>query len=117
MKPKLGDNWCISTMGRSQAADRLCGLELRAWKRRALAQVERWLMSFEWIGVATFVAGIVCVLQGRRVAIFVFMISTLFGTAAASVLTALGSANLRRHIFCSASWWSSRPNARICAAH
>jgi hypothetical protein len=51
-------------------------------------------MSFEWIGAATFAAGILCLLHGRRLAIFVFLVSTLFGAAAASVLTALGSANL-----------------------
>lgn len=51
-------------------------------------------MSFEWIGAAGFVAGALCLLHGRRLAIFVFLVSTLFGAAAASVLTALGSANL-----------------------
>ncbi|NEU14276.1 hypothetical protein G3T14_19400 [Methylobacterium sp. BTF04] len=51
-------------------------------------------MSFEWIGFATVIVGLLCIVQGRRFAIYSFVCSTLLGAAAASVLTALGSANL-----------------------
>ncbi len=51
-------------------------------------------MSFEWIGAATLVAGIICLFDGRRFAIFALVLSTLLGAATASVLTFLGSANL-----------------------
>ncbi len=51
-------------------------------------------MSFEWIGVATVLAGVLGLTYGRRLAIPLFLVSTLLGAAAASVLTGLGSANL-----------------------
>ncbi|MGY2051382.1 hypothetical protein [Methylobacterium sp. JK268] len=52
-------------------------------------------MTFEWIGLATVLAGFLCLAGGRRVALTLFPFATLLGAAAASVLTALGSANLQ----------------------
>lgn len=51
-------------------------------------------MTFEWIGVATIIAGIFCLSSGRAMALPLFLFSNLFGAAAASILTALGGANL-----------------------
>lgn len=51
-------------------------------------------MTFEWIGLATFVSGCLCLAAGRRVAIPLFLFSTLLGASAAAILTALGGANL-----------------------
>ncbi len=51
-------------------------------------------MTVEWIGLATFVLGCLCLVLGRRVAIHTFIMSTLLGASAAAILTALGGANL-----------------------
>lgn len=51
-------------------------------------------MTFEWIGLATLVAGALSLIRGRRFALTVCIVATLLGAAAASVLTALGGANL-----------------------
>ncbi|GJD54722.1 hypothetical protein [Methylobacterium dankookense] len=51
-------------------------------------------MTFEWIGVATLVAGLLSLIWGRRFAVTVCILATLFGAAAASVLTALGGSGL-----------------------
>ncbi|MGV7032954.1 hypothetical protein [Methylobacterium symbioticum] len=52
-------------------------------------------MTFEWIGVATLVAGLLSLLWGRRFALTACIVATLFGAAAASVLTALGGSGLQ----------------------
>lgn len=51
-------------------------------------------MTFEWIGLATLLAGCLGLVAGRRVAIPLFLFSTLLGASAASILTVLGGANL-----------------------
>ncbi|GJD64257.1 hypothetical protein [Methylobacterium frigidaeris] len=52
-------------------------------------------MTFEVMGVLTLAAGILCLLYGRATAIGLFLFSTLLGSSAATILTALGSANVQ----------------------
>ena len=51
-------------------------------------------MTVEWIGLATLVAGCLGLAAGRGWAIPLFLVSTLLGASSASILTALGGANL-----------------------
>ncbi|GLS42682.1 hypothetical protein [Methylobacterium brachythecii] len=51
-------------------------------------------MTFEWIGLATLIVGLLGLVQSHRLAITACIAATLLGAAAASILTALGSANL-----------------------
>ena len=51
-------------------------------------------MTFEWIGLATFLLGCLGLLVGPRLAVPILIASTIFGAAAAAILTALGGANL-----------------------
>jgi hypothetical protein len=52
-------------------------------------------MTFEVMGLLTVAAGILCLLYGRATAIGLFLFSTLLGSSAATILTALGSANVQ----------------------
>ncbi|GJD52779.1 hypothetical protein OPKNFCMD_5546 [Methylobacterium crusticola] len=51
-------------------------------------------MTVELIGILSALTGILCLVLGRSFAIYAFLCSTLLGSAAATVLTALGSANI-----------------------
>lgn len=52
-------------------------------------------MTYELMGALTLMAGCLSLVYGHRFAIVIFLFSTLLGSSAASVLTALGSANLQ----------------------
>ena len=57
-------------------------------------------MTFEWIGFATLVIGLIGLVQGGRLGITACIAATLLGAATATVLTAIGSANLPpAHVF------------------
>jgi hypothetical protein len=52
-------------------------------------------MDIEFVGLITLTLGVLCFLLGSGFAVYVFVISTLFGASAAIVLSALSNANVQ----------------------